>query len=135
MKKVILNYIAYVILSLIIPCYLISMKYQVFETIKNPRVQLLGGFTIITIVVFFFIRGQINDIIESIEDGKFKSIVKRTKSVSILLIMLLVLKVAKVHVANAEFIITWSLVSNLIASYFYVEYREELLKFKKQRGE
>lgn len=133
MKKVIIYYILFVIFALGVPIYLISTRYQVFDKIQTPEVQLLGGFMIIAIVVFFFFRGQVKDMIEEMDSSKLKSIIKRLSSVSILLLLLFVVKIAKVHAGNAEFILTWSLISNIIASVFFVQFKDSL-KLHKERG-
>lgn len=117
-----LYYWIYVFFSIGIPSILISLKYDVFETVSNTptSVKVAGGGMMIIIILFFFLRGQLNEMIGAMEESPVKTSVIQVKRCMPIAIIYIILRFAKVHIDNLMFITLWSFVSNLIGSVFNV---------------
>jgi hypothetical protein len=115
-------YWLYVFFAIGVPSILISIKYDVFETVSNTptSVKVAGGGMMILIILFFFTRGQLNEMIREMEPSPIKTTVIQVKRCMPILVIYLILRFAKIHIDNLMFITLWSFVSNLIGSVFNV---------------
>lgn len=132
-----LYYWIYVFFSIGIPSILISLKYDVFETVSNTptSVKVAGGGMMIIIIAFFFLRGQLNEMIKEMEPSPIKTTVIQVKRCMPILVIYLILKFAKIHIDNLMFITLWSFVSNLLGSIFNVLHMRYKVKVKDLRFE
>lgn len=112
----------FVLFEVVFPCYLISNRYDVFKAVKNTSlpVKLAGGFFMVVIILFTFFRGQINRLLDRIDDGPTKTAVIQLKRNLPKIIIYFVLLAAEIHIKNFQFIFLWWFVSGLIASVFLV---------------
>lgn len=127
-----LYYWIYVFFSIGIPSILISLKYDVFETVSNTptSVKVAGGGMMILIILFFFTRGQLNEMIREMEPSPIKTTVIQIKRCMPIAIIYVILRFAKVHIDNLIFITLWSFVSNLVGSVFNVLHMKYKVKVK-----
>lgn len=125
-------YWIYVFFSIGIPSILISLKYDVFETVSNTptSVKVAGGGMMILIILFFFTRGQLNEMIKEMEPSPIKTTVIQIKRCMPIAIIYVILRFAKVHIDNLMFITLWSFVSNLIGSVFNVLHTKYKVRVK-----
>ncbi|MBY6274248.1 MAG: hypothetical protein CW346_19040 [Bacillaceae bacterium] len=132
-----LYYWIYVFFSIGIPSILISLKYDVFESVSATpaHVKLAGGGMMIIIIAFFFLRGQLNEMIKEMEPSPIKTTVIQVKRCMPILVIYLILKFAKIHIDNLMFITLWSFVSNLLGSIFNVLHMRYKVKVKDLRLE
>lgn len=127
-----IHYWIYVFFSIGIPSILISLKYDVFETVSNTptSVKVAGGGMMILIILFFFTRGQLNEMIKEMEPSPIKTTIVQIKRCMPIAIIYIILRFAKVHIDNLMFITLWSFVSNLIGSVFNVLHMKYKVKVK-----
>ena len=127
-----LYYWIYVYFAIGVPSILISIKYDVFETVSNTptSVKVAGGGMMIIIIAFFFLRGQLNEMIREMEPSPIKTTVIQIKRCMPIAIIYIILRFAKVHIDNLMFITLWSFVSNLIGSVFNVLHMRYKVKVK-----
>lgn len=130
-------YWLYVFFAVGVPSILISIKYDVFETVSNTptSVKVAGGGMMILIILFFFTRGQLNVMIREMEPSPIKTTVIQVKRCMPILVIYLILKFAKIHIDNLMFITLWSFVSNLFGSVFNVLHMRYKVKVKDLRLE
>lgn len=117
-----LFYWTYTYFAIGIPSLLIAQKYDVFKSVSNASttVKLAGGGMMIIIVVFFFFHGQINEMIDHMDESPIKTTVIQVKRCMPILVIYFVLRFAEIHMANLKFIALWSFISNVIGSVFNV---------------
>lgn len=119
-----------------VPSILISTKYQVFEKASNPKVQLAGGAMMIIVLIAFFMKNQLKEMIESMDEGTLKTIIKQIIRVIPILILYFALRFAEIQMANFKFIVLWSFVSNVIAASFqviHINYKLRVMALKKAK--
>lgn len=132
-----LFYWVHVFFAIGVPSILISIKYDVFETVNSTpsHVKLAGGGMMVIIVLFFFLRGQLNEMISAMEESPIKTTVIQVKRCMPILVLYLILRFAKLHIDNLLFITLWSFISNLIGSTFNVWHMKFKVKVKDLRLE
>lgn len=125
-------YWLYVFFAIGVPSILISIKYDVFESVSATpaHVKLAGGGMMIIIVLFFFLRGQLNEMISAMEESPIKTTVIQIKRCMPILVLYLILRFAKLHIDNLMFITLWSFISNLVGSVFNVYHMRFKVKVK-----
>ena len=125
-------YWLYVFFAVGVPSILISIKYDVFETVSNTptSVKVAGGGMMILIILFFFTRGQLNEMIREMEPSPIKTTVIQVKRCMPILVIYLILRFAKIHIDNLMFITLWSFISNLVGSVFNVYHMRFKVKVK-----
>lgn len=127
-----LFYWIYVFFAIGVPSILISIKYDVFESVNSTpaHIKLAGGGMMIIIVLFFFLRGQLNEMIGAMEESPIKTTVIQIKRCMPILVLYLILRFAKLHIDNLMFITLWSFISNLVGSVFNVYHMRFKVKVK-----
>ncbi|QVK18100.1 hypothetical protein KHQ81_14935 [Mycoplasmatota bacterium] len=85
------------------------------------------------IVILFYFRGQLKDMIENMDDGNAKVFARESMRVFPILLLFFALQFAEVQMQNFQFIVLWSFVSNLVAVVFQVQHYKYLRLAKEQR--
>ena len=117
-----------------VPSILISTKYDVFVKVSNPKIQLAGGAMMIIVLLAFFLKNQLKELIESMDEGSLKTLIKQLIRVTPILILYFALRFAEIQMANFKFIVLWSFVSNIIASVFqvvHINFKLKVLEIKR----
>lgn len=117
-----LFYWLYAFFAIGVPIILISQKYKVFESVNNAptSLKIAGGGMMIIVAIFFFLNGQIKEMIDHMEESAIKTAVIQIKRCLPILVIYFILRFAEVHMGNLKFIALWSFISNIIGSVFNV---------------
>ncbi len=126
-------YWLYTFFAIGVPIILVADKYTL--VVANSRYKATGMGIIICIVLVFYFRGQLKDMIEQMEDGNAKVLTKESMRVVPILLLYFALQFAEVQMHNFKFIVLWSFVSNLVATVFQVFHYKYLRLVKEQRND
>lgn len=108
--------------SIGIPIALIAAKYQLFKT--AGYMQLTGWGLISLLILFLFFKKQFKEMIKTLEQSTFKSILQNFGVPIGIGTALGICLLVQYFINNFIFILAWSTVSNVIAVYFKVKHMQ-----------
>ena len=111
-------YWIYTFFAIGVPILLVADKYAL--VVSESKYKVTGMGIIICIVLLFYFRGQLKDLIETMDEGNTKIFLKESFRVFPILLLYFALRFAEIQMANFKFIVLWSFISNIIASTFQV---------------
>ncbi len=124
-------YWVYTFFAIGVPILLVTDKYAL--VVADSKYKVTGMGIIMCIVILFYFRGQLKDMIEKMDEGNTKTLCKESLRVFPILILYFALMFAEVQMHNFKFIVLWSFVSNMVAVLFQVQHYRYLRLVKESR--
>lgn len=126
-----LFYWFYTFFAIGIPIILVSEKYAL--VVAKSQYKATGMGIIMAVVVLFYFRSQLKDMVENMDEGNAKTLCKESLRVFPILLLYFALQFAEVQMSNFKFIVLWSFVSNIIGVLFQMQHYKYLKIAKEQR--
>jgi hypothetical protein len=96
------------------PVALISMRYDLFISGNIPLRATGWGIITLGIIIYFF-KEQLADTMETLPNGKLRSLLLSAKTSLSLLLVCIVILFAKAQIEHILFILGWSTFANVVA--------------------
>lgn len=127
-----LSYWLYVILTIGIPVGLISWQYKLFAAPpKALQLTAMGGITVM--LILFILRGHLKRAIAEMETSLIKTAIQNLFRLLPWIAFWVILTFLESHLIRIRFILLWSILGNIVASFIDL-WHTSLLKECKERS-
>ena len=135
MQRKLLYWLGYVVFSLLVPIFIVNIKFpftNFFEG-KSTAYTISFGIIIVMLMVFFFFRNRIVEFAKSFDRVSiFKGVIMWFVYVFPFAVAFLLLRLTAKYTAEFTFIFGWMTVSYMIGGIFHILiHKEKVDKFKK----
>ena len=135
MQRKLLYWLGYVVFSLLVPIFIVNIKFpftNFFEG-KSTAYTISFGIIIVMLMLFFFFRNRIVEFAKSFDRVSiFKGVVMWFVYVFPFAVAFLLLRLTARYTAEFTFIFGWMTVSYMIGGIFHILiHKEKVDKFKK----
>ena len=135
MQRKLLYWLGYVVFSLLVPIFIINIKFpftNFFEG-KSTAYTISFGIIIVMLMLFFFFRNRIVEFAKSFDRVSiFKGVIMWVVYVLPFAVAFLLLRLTAKYTAEFTFIFGWMTVSYMIGGIFHIlVHKEKVDKFKK----
>lgn len=135
MQRKLLYWLGYVVFSLLVPIFIVNIKFpftDFFEG-KSTAYTISFGIIIVMLMVFFFFRNRIVEFAKSFDRVSiFKGVIMWVVYVFPFAVAFLLLRLTAKYTAEFTFIFGWMTVSYMIGGIFHILiHKEKVDKFKK----
>ena len=135
MQRKLLYWLGYVVFSLLVPIFIVNIKFpftNFFEG-KSTAYTISFGIIIVMLMLFFFFRNRIVEFAKSFDRVSiFKGVVMWFVYVFPFAVAFLLLRLTAKYTAEFTFIFGWMTVSYMIGGIFHIlVHKEKVDKFKK----
>lgn len=135
MQRRLLYWLGYVTFSLLVPIFIVNIKFpftDFFEG-KSTAYTISFGIIIVALMVFFFFRNRIVEFAKSFDKVSiFKGVVMWIVYVFPFAVAFLLLRLTSKYTAEFTFIFGWMTVSYMIGGVFHIlVHKDKVDKFKK----
>lgn len=135
MQRKLLYWLGYVVFSLLVPIFIVNIKFpftDFFEG-KSTAYTISFGIIIVMLMVFFFFRNRIVEFAKSFDRVSiFKGVIMWIVYVFPFAVAFLLLRLTAKYTAEFTFIFGWMTVSYMIGGIFHILiHKEKVDKFKK----
>lgn len=135
MQRKLLYWLGYVVFSLLVPIFIVNIKFpftDFFEG-KSTAYTISFGIIIVMLMVFFFFRNRIVEFAKSFDRVSiFKGVIMWIVYVFPFAVAFLLLRLTAKYTAEFTFIFGWMTISYMIGGIFHILiHKEKVDKFKK----
>lgn len=135
MQRKLLYWLGYVVFSLLVPIFIVNIKFpftNFFEG-KSTAYTISFGIIIVMLMLFFFFRNRIVEFAKSFDRVSiFKGVIMWVVYVLPFAVAFLLLRLTAKYTAEFTFIFGWMTVSYMIGGIFHIlVHKEKVDKFKK----
>ena len=135
MQRKLLYWLGYVVFSLLVPIFIVNIKFpftNFFEG-KSTAYTISFGIIIVMLMLFFFFRNRIVEFAKSFDRVSiFKGVVMWFVYVFPFAVAFLLLRLTARYTAEFTFIFGWMTISYMIGGIFHIlVHKEKVDKFKK----
>ena len=135
MQRKLLYWLGYVVFSLLVPIFIVNIKFpftNFFEG-KSTAYTISFGIIIVMLMVFFFFRNRIVEFAKSFDRVSiFKGVIMWVVYVFPFAVAFLLLRLTAKYTAEFTFIFGWMTISYMIGGIFHILiHKEKVDKFKK----
>ena len=135
MQRKLLYWLGYVVFSLLVPIFIVNIKFpftNFFEG-KSTAYTISFGIIIVMLMLFFFFRNRIVEFAKSFDRVSiFKAVIMWFVYVFPFAVAFLLLRLTAKYTAEFTFIFGWMTVSYMIGGIFHIlVHKEKVDKFKK----
>lgn len=135
MQRKLLYWLGYVVFSLLVPIFIVNIKFpftNFFEG-KSTAYTISFGIIIVMLMLFFFFRNRIVEFAKSFDRVSiFKGVIMWFVYVFPFAVAFLLLRLTAKYTAEFTFIFGWMTVSYMIGGIFHIlVHKEKVDKFKK----
>jgi hypothetical protein len=135
MQRKLLYWLGYVVFSLLVPIFIVNIKFpftNFFEG-KSTAYTISFGIIIVMLMLFFFFRNRIVEFAKSFDRVSiFKGVIMWFVYVFPFAVAFLLLRLTARYTAEFTFIFGWMTVSYMIGGIFHIlVHKEKVDKFKK----
>ena len=135
MQRKLLYWLGYVVFSLLVPIFIVNIKFpftNFFEG-KSTAYTISFGIIIVMLMVFFFFRNRIVEFAKSFDRVSiFKGVIMWFVYVFPFAVAFLLLRLTAKYTAEFTFIFGWMTISYMIGGIFHILiHKEKVDKFKK----
>ena len=135
MQRKLLYWLGYVVFSLLVPIFIVNIKFpftNFFEG-KSTAYTISFGIIIVMLMLFFFFRNRIVEFAKSFDRVSiFKGVIMWFVYVFPFAVAFLLLRLTAKYTAEFTFIFGWMTVSYMIGGIFHILiHKEKVDKFKK----
>ena len=135
MQRRLLYWLGYVVFSLLVPIFIVNIKFpftDFFEG-KSTAYTISFGIIIVALMVFFFFRNRIVEFAKSFDRvSVFKGVIMWIVYVFPFALAFLLLRLTAKYTAEFTFIFGWMTISYMIGGIFHILiHKEKVDKFKK----
>ena len=135
MQRKLLYWLGYVVFSLLVPIFIVNIKFpftNFFEG-KSTAYTISFGIIIVMLMLFFFFRNRIVEFAKSFDRVSiFKGVIMWFVYVFPFAVAFLLLRLTAKYTAEFTFIFGWMTISYMIGGIFHIlVHKEKVDKFKK----